>query len=310
MTKKREDANRTIGYYVLLAVKGVCMGAANVIPGVSGGTIAFITGIYQDLIQSIKSIDTNLFKMLFQGNLRSFWHKLNGNFLLAILCGVVLAIFSLAKLMLYLLNNHPIPIWSFFIGLVVASAIYVLKSLKGLNFWGVLIFVVGIGAVVLLSKLSPADTPKGYWFIFITGAVAICTMILPGISGSFVMMLMGMYHFIMEAVNHLYWDILFVFTAGALLGIISFSHLLSWLLKKYYNQTVCLLAGFMFGSIPKLWPWKEVLEEGVDRNLWPAKYAESTGLPSQTGLVILFILLGFLIVFGIEFFAKRMEKEK
>ena len=283
--------------YIVLAIKGVCMGAADVVPGVSGGTIAFVTGIYQELVNSIKSINLSLFALLFRGKVISFWRRLNGGFLLAVICGILLSIFSLAKLMLYLLDEHPIPVWSFFTGLVVASAIYVLKPLKGVNVWSWLWLALGIILAVVVCRLSPVETPNGYWFLFLTGAIAICAMILPGISGSFIMLLMGKYVVIMEAVTNLYWDVLLVFAAGAVVGIVSFSHLLSWMLKTYYNQTVCLLAGFMFGSIVKIWPWKG-MHLGVGAP------------PAQWGTGVLFIVLGFGVVFGVEFLAKRMQQAK
>ena len=267
------------------------MGAADVVPGVSGGTIAFVTGIYKELLDSIKSVNLSSFSLLFKGKLSAFWKQINGWFLLALFCGILTSIYSLANLIKYLLNIHPIPVWSFFAGLVVASAIYILKELKKWNIYAILALLVGIGLGFLTSRLSPAQTPNGYWFIFITGSIAICAMILPGISGSFIMVLMGKYDLMMEAVAGLYGNVLLVFVAGALIGIVSFSHLLSWLLKKYYTQTVCLLAGFMFGSVVKLW------------NNMP-----HIGFSSQGVAAALFILLGFVLVFGIEFLAKRMQK--
>ena len=286
----QEKSGRPFWSYVILAVKGVCMGVANWIPGVSGGTIAFVTGIYQELISSIKAVDLSLFKMLLQGNVRSVWRKVNGSFLVAVFSGVLLSLFSLANLMKYLLATHPIPMWSFFSGLVAASAIYVLTSLKGIKFGSWLVLVLGFVIAVVVCKISPTETPNGFWFIFLSGAVSVCAMILPGLSGSFVMILLGKYFFMMEAVTHLYWDIILVFAVGAAIGLVSFSHVLSWLLKKYYNPTVCLLVGFMFGSIEKIRPWREATFE-----------------PTQWGICVLFIALGFALVFGVEFLAKKTK---
>ena len=308
MTEEQQMSKRTAWYYVVLAIKGLCMGAADVVPGVSGGTIAFITGIYTELLNSIKSINLPLFRLLLKGKFIDFWRQLNGTFLLLLVFGILLSIFSLSKFMRYLLDTHPIPVWSFFMGLVIASAIYVLKPLKGLTYWSRLMLAAGIGAALIVSKFSPAETPNGYWFILLTGAIAICAMILPGISGSFIMLLMGKYEFIIDALSSLQWDILLAFAIGATIGIISFSRLLSWLLKTYYNQTVCLLAGFMFGSIEKIWPWKEAVSEGVHRNILPATYRDYTGFSPQTGVAVLFIFLGFFIVFGTEFLAKRVRR--
>lgn len=301
----KDLAKNSVWRYVVLAVKGLCMGAADVVPGVSGGTIAFVTGIYEELVNSIKSINISLFKLLLRGRFTAFWRTLNGNFLLAVLCGILLSVFSLSRLLIYLLDTYPIPVWSFFMGLVVASAIYVLKPLKGLGFGSGLMLVVGIAAAIVVCRLSPTETPENYWFVFLTGAIAICAMILPGISGSFVMLLLGKYRFMMDAVANLRWDVLFVFAAGAAIGIVSFSHVLSWLLKRYYNQTVCLLAGFMFGSVDKLWPWKETLPDAIQRNVLPAKFAHLTGQPAQMANALLFAVLGFAVVFGVEFLAKR-----
>ncbi|MCL1974215.1 MAG: DUF368 domain-containing protein [Bacteroidetes bacterium] len=284
---------RSIWSYLIVGLKGLCMGAADTVPGVSGGTIAFVTGIYVELLDSIRSINLSVCSLLIKGQLSAFWKQLNGWFLFTLLCGILASIYSLANLMRYLLQTHPLPVWSFFTGLVVASAIYILKDLKNWKVPGVLALLVGVGLGILVCTLSPTQTPDGYGFIFLTGAIAICAMILPGISGSFIMVLLGKYAFIMEAVSGLYWDVLLVFASGALIGIISFSHFLSWVLKKYYSQTVCLLAGFMFGSVAKI---------------WPAKHFTHTGLASQISLAALFILIGFIMVFGIEFLAKRMRR--
>ena len=190
MREKEIRLKRTFGHYVMLAVKGICMGAAEVVPGVSGGTIAFITGIYKELIESIKSINVPLFRLLFKGKFADFWKQLNGTFFIVLVGGNCLSLFSLSNLMKYLLRFHPIPTWSFFMGLVIASAIYMLKQLKGLTFGSGCMLAVGIGAALLVSRFSPAETPNAYWFILLTGAIAICAMILPGISGSFIMFLM------------------------------------------------------------------------------------------------------------------------
>ncbi len=304
-----EQEKRTFLSYMVIAVKGLCMGAADVVPGVSGGTIAFVTGIYQELINSIKSINFQAFKLLFQGRIAAFWKAINGTFLVAVLTGILVSVFSLAKLMVYLLHTFPIPVWSFFMGLVVASAIYVLKDLKKWSFWDVLMLIVGVAVAIIICKLSPTETPNAYWFIFLTGAIAICAMILPGISGSFIMLLLGKYLFIMAAVSEFNVPVLLVFAMGAIIGLISFSHLLSWLLKKYYNLTVCLLAGFMLGSIEKIWPWKEIISETMQKNILPGDYTAITGQPSQLGVALLFVAIGFIIVFGVEFLAKHVQRK-
>jgi len=286
------------------------MGAVDLVPGVSGGTIAFVTGIYEELVCTIKSIKFSLFRLLFKGKFAAFWNELNGSFLLALCSGIMVSIFSLSKVITYLIQTHPIPVWSFFMGLVAASAIYILKDLKKWSVQNIIFLLIGVALALIICRLSPTETSNGYPFIFLTGAIAICVMILPGVSGSFVMLLMGKYETIMYAVSTLQWDLLLVFAAGAITGILSFSRLLWWLLKRYYNQTVCLLAGFMFGSIEKIWPWKEMISEGVQNNTTPAKYFAYSGLPPQTTYAVLFMVLGVVIVFGIEFLSKRVRKAK
>ena len=177
--------------YLLLILKGCAMGAADVVPGVSGGTIAFITGIYEKLINSIKSIDLEAIRLLFQLKTTSFWKKINGNFLLSVLCGIGISIFSLAKLMTYLLTHHPIETWSFFFGLIIASALLVSKEFKKLDIFTIISLVAGICAAYTITVLTPASTPQSWWFILLSGAIAICAMILPGISGAFILVLLG-----------------------------------------------------------------------------------------------------------------------
>lgn len=289
------------------------MGAADVIPGVSGGTIAFLTGIYQELIDSIKSIDIKAIKLLFTGKIKEFWSSINGNFLVSLVLGIVISIFSLAKLMQYLLEFHPIPLWAFFFGLIVSSSVYILKGVDKWMFSRFVSLLVGIAIGAAICLLSPSETPDAYWFIFLSGAIAICAMILPGISGSFILLLLGKYQFMMSAVSEFNILILIIFIVGALIGIISFSHLLSWILKKYYFNTITLLAGIMIGSLLKVWPWKHLLDSGVDRPLLPFG---SNGFEAVTGMDpllwqgVLFFVVGLSVVFIIEFAAGSMKKEK
>ena len=228
--------------YTLLMLKGMGMGAADVVPGVSGGTIAFIVGIYDELIDSIKSINMHSLKLLFTGKITAFWKAINANFLLSLLFGIAVSILSLAKLMTYLLTNEPVLVWSFFFGLVLASTWFVSKDIKERNWKTILGFIAG---VVIAYYITIA---------------AICAMILPGISGSFILVLLGKYFYIMEAVNKLDLIVLGVFAFGALLGITSFSRVLSYALKHFRNITLSVLTGFMLGSLNKVWPWKEVVE--------------------------------------------------
>lgn len=296
--------------YLLTAVKGVAMGAADVIPGVSGGTIAFMTGIYQELIDSLKSIDLNSVKILLRGDIKSFWSHINGNFLVAVFSGVLFSVFTLARLMQYLLINHPIPLWSFFMGLIAASAIFILR---GIDKWGLshyLSLFIGIAIAVWISLVSPSETTEEWWFIFLSGSIAICAMILPGISGSFILLLMGKYAFMMQAIKELNIPVILIFLSGAVIGLISFSHFLSWLLKRYYKQTITLLAGFMIGSLLKVWPWKTLSErfEGIDYPVLPSQFEAITGSSPHLISAVIFFFIGLSIVFTIEIASKAMHK--
>jgi len=286
------------------------MGAADVVPGVSGGTIAFLTGIYTELLSSIKSINFNNLKLLFKGKFREFSESVNLKFLLAVGGGILTSIFSLARLMQYLLVHHPIPLWSFFMGLIAASAIYVLREIGKWRFTHIIALIAGIVVAAWICLVSPSQTTEAYWFVFISGAIAICAMILPGISGSFILLLLGKYAFIMKSVTELNVPILIIFATGAAIGIVSFSHFLTWLLKKYYKPTLCVLAGFMIGSLVKVWPWKRVIDEvsHIDRPILPGQYETLTGESAQLGLSLLFVAIGFSIVFIIEFMAKSLKK--
>ena len=249
---------------LMVLVKGCAMGAADVIPGVSGGTIAFITGIYETLLDSIRAFDLTALRLFLRGRWREWWRKVNGSFLFSLLAGIGISIFSLAKLMTWLLENHPVGVWSFFFGLIIASSVLVAREIKRWNVWSVVSGIIGIVIAYYITVVTPTETPDAWWFIILSGAIAICAMILPGISGSFILLLMGKYLFIMEAVHELNVGVLALFAVGAVAGIISFSHVLSWLLKHYHNVTVSLLTGFMVGSLNKVWPWKETLTTSVN----------------------------------------------
>lgn len=295
---------RSIKSYLVLALDGLLMGAANVIPGVSGGTIAFLTGIYKELVDSLKSIDATAVKLFFKGKFKEFWKAINGNFLLAVFAGVVISIFSLAKLMQYLLEAHPVQVWSFFFGLILVSTAFILKDLGKFTIKNALSFLVGAALGVFICIATPATTPDSLLFIFLCGAITFCTMILPGISGSFILLLLGKYSFMLDAVTELRIVILLVFAAGALVGLLCFSHFLSWLLKKYYNATLSMLCGLMCGSLLKVWPWKETLPTGTDHVLLPSQYAGDPQLASA----IIWMLVGAALVAAINLAAAKSKK--
>ncbi|WP_321346402.1 DUF368 domain-containing protein [uncultured Draconibacterium sp.] len=310
--------NRSAKDYFTLVLKGMGMGAADVVPGVSGGTIAFITGIYEELINSIKSINLTAIKLLLSFKIAEFWKAINGTFLISVFIGVGISVFSLAKGLEYLLHHYPILVWSFFFGLIVASAIYVARSIKRWKADTVIGGLAGIVIAYLITVITPAEANTSYWFIFLSGAIAICAMILPGISGSFILVLLGMYKFILSAVGDMNIAVILTFLVGAAVGIIAFSNVLSWLLKKYHNTTIAVLAGFMVGSLNKVWPWKEVTQTIIDRhgelkpiaerNILPSTYEQITGHEAWLLGAILLAVAGFALIFVVEGLGKKLKK--
>lgn len=288
---------RKLKDYLMLSVKGMCMGAADVVPGVSGGTIAFITGIYDELINSIKSINAASLKMFFTGKWGEFWKMINGKFLLFLLAGIGISVFSLAKIITWLLVAYPVLVWSFFFGLVLASTWFVGKDVKERNWKTALGFLLGAALAFYITVATPAETPSHFLFIFLCGAIAICAMILPGISGSFILVLLGKYFFIMEAVKTLDLKVIAIFGIGACVGITSFSRLLSYALSHMRNITLAVLSGFMLGSLNKVWPWKETIE-GVEQNVAPNAFVWQA---------VCLALLGFVMVYGIEKISSKSE---
>ncbi len=275
------------------------MGAADVIPGVSGGTIAFIVGIYEELIESIRSINLKSLKLLFSFKLKEFWTAVNGNFLLSLVAGIAASFLLLAKTMTWLLKNERLLTFAFFFGLILASTYYVSKRIKKWDWSRVVAFIIGGIIAFYITMVSPAQTPNDLWFIFICGAVAICAMILPGISGSFILLLFSKYEYMMGALTEFRMSVILTFVCGAAIGITSFSHLLSWLFRKYHDMTVAVLSGFMLGSLNKIWPWKEQISETVEKNILPNEQI----LPA-VGL----ILLGCVVVVVIETVSNRKDK--
>ncbi|MBE6251201.1 MAG: DUF368 domain-containing protein [Bacteroidales bacterium] len=309
---------RKIKDYLMITVKGACMGAADVIPGVSGGTIAFIMGIYDEFVGSIAKIDKEAVRLLFTGHFRDFWKHINGGFLTSLIIGIALSVVTLAGLMQLLLKDYPIQTWSFFFGLIIASSIFILKGIADWKFKDGLLLVCGIALGAVVCTLSPTQTPDALWFIFLSGAIAICAMILPGISGSFILLILGKYEFIMASISEcltnigalwgssgadsaLFWEstlTLVIFLVGAVTGILGFSKFLHWLLARWHRGTLLILAGFIIGSLVKIWPWNN--EEAL------MQVERAGGL--QIGWAIGFALIGFFLVTGIEIAGKRLTK--
>lgn len=295
------------------------MGVADVIPGVSGGTIAFISGIYEELIGSIKSIDADAFKLLARFQIKSFWKSINGNFLITVLAGIVTSLLSLARLMTYLLEHHPIPVWSFFFGLILVSAPLIMRDIKKWDIATVISGILGIVIAYLITILSPTETPTNLPFIFFCGALAICAMILPGISGAFILLLIGKYEYMIKALISFDIPVIIVFVIGCFLGLLGFSRFLSWILTHYRFPTLALLAGFMIGSLNKVWPWKEITafrinSEGLqvaalDQSILPWQYVEKTGQDPKLFLAVLFVALGIFLVVAIEKIAAILKSK-
>lgn len=292
---------RGIKDYGMLMLKGIAMGAADVVPGVSGGTVAFIVGIYEELINSIKSINPTNLKLLFSLRIAEFWKAINANFLLALVSGIAISIFSLAKLITYLLENEPVLVWAFFFGLVLSSTYFVAKTITQWDWKTYLFFVIGTVGAYFITVATPTETPNNLFFIFLCGAIAICAMILPGISGSFILVLLGKYFYIMSAVKSLDIVVMLVFICGAFIGITSFSNVLSFLLRRFHNTTIATLAGFMLGSLNKVWPWKETVETYVDSHGHIKPLVEENILPNTPlweGIGLM--LFGFILVYVLE----------
>ena len=293
--------------FLKTAIKGACMGAADVIPGVSGGTIAFIMGIYDDFVGSIARIDSHAVRMVLKGRFREFWNHINGSFLLSLVAGIGLSILSLAKLMQTLLSDYPVQTWAFFFGLIVASSLFILRGISGWKIKEAILLTVGIIAGIAICTLSPTRTPDDLWFIFISGAIAICAMILPGISGSFILLILGKYQYIMGCISDLVsgidiadnLTILAVLITGAVTGILGFSKFLHWMLARWNKETLVVLAGFIIGSLVKIWPWS---------NTEALIQAEAAG-SMLYGSAAIFALIGFFLVTGIEIAGKKISKK-
>jgi len=289
------------------------MGAADVVPGVSGGTIAFISGIYEELINSIKSIDHISVKVLFKEGIPAFLKHINARFLITLLVGIGISVVSLVRVIHYLLDNHPILIWSFFFGLILASAFSVAKQIKKWNFLVIILGLVGIGIAYFVGVATPSETPDSLWFVFISGMLAICAMILPGISGSFILLLLKKYEFITGAISDFNISVLGTFAAGAAVGITSFSHLLSWLFKRFHDATIAILSGFMIGSLNIVWPWKEVIETRLNSKGIEVPFRFESVLPNdfsgepQMLPAFLLMILGIALILLLDRVTKKAD---
>jgi putative membrane protein len=301
-----------------LFLKGVLMGAADIVPGVSGGTIAFITGIYERLLLSLQSILPALIELIKDRNFSCFWKTINGSFLITLFSGILLSVIIFAKLIAYLLVTHPVPLWSFFFGLIVASVAIIGKQISE---WNIRLFISVVAGVLIaycLTQLSPASVEHSYLNAFLSGLVAICAMILPGISGSFILVMLGTYSFILGAIKDFDMLVLMIFTSGCLIGLLSIANVLVWAFSHFRNVTLALLTGFMIGALTKVWPWKEVLTYREDRhgrllplleqNVLPDTYELLNGVPAQIEMALVCFVGAVFGVLFLESFAGRSKK--
>jgi putative membrane protein len=311
-----EKKPRSITQLAGISLRGLAMGAADVIPGVSGGTIAFITGIYEELIGSISNINLAAFKKLKNEGISSFWKHVNGNFFVALILGIGISVLSLARAVTYLLVEYPVLLWAFFFGLIVGSAQLILKTVKKWDAKTVIGLIIGTAVAAYISTIHVVASGGDSWYIVLSGAIAICAMILPGISGAFILVLLGSYAMIIEGLKNLDFMIIGLFALGCLIGILSFSRLLKYLFENYKNLVLATLSGFLIGSLLKIWPWKNPMgdaplvvhsdgkEDWMMANVLPGNFI---GEP-QIIYVIILAIVGYLLVYLMEKFGNKSEK--
>jgi putative membrane protein len=300
---------------IIVVLKGAGMGAANVIPGVSGGTIALITGVFERLINAIKSFDLTAIRFILKGKFKEFVLHTDFYFVLALVLGMIIALFSLARILGYLFSNYPVYIWSYFFGLIMASVYFVGQTVEKWKLAVIISFLIGATIAVFIFFLKPAEGNENFFYLLLCGVAGISSMILPGLSGSFILILMGNYLLVLDAVNNFRFDILLPAAIGIVFGLIGFSHLLSWVYKKFRNQTIALLTGFILGSLLIIWPWKEkifatnALGEMLLKNGDPIIARYELALPvsftSEVLIAFTMMVLGIMSIWLIEWAAKR-----
>ncbi|MDC3277970.1 DUF368 domain-containing protein [Acidimicrobiia bacterium] len=286
---------------LFLYLKGAAMGAADIVPGVSGGTIALITGIYEELISSIKNINSKLFKILLKNGIKEFWNALNGNFLLVLLTGIFTSVILLAQVIVFLLVNHEFKLWGFFFGLIIASAFLILKDIQSHNIKSILLMLFGILIAAIISLSSTTSFPNSDIFIFITGSIAITAMILPGISGSFILLLLSKYEFIINAIKDFDIRVILVFGLGCICGLLIFSRFLHFLFQNYKDNLLSVLSGFLIGSLIKIWPFRMVIETRIDSDGIEEAMITQPVIPTSQDIesilmFLLFSIFGYLLI--------------
>jgi len=302
-------SSQSLRNFIILAIKGFLMGAANVIPGVSGGTMALILGIYEELINAIRSINLKFLRRITRFNIKEALSSVSWPFLVPVGLGILLATFSLAEVLSWLLDRYPVIVWSFFFGLIVSSVITVSRVIKQWRIPTIVAIVVGTITAYGLFGVIPVSTPNAPWFIFVSGFIAICAMILPGISGAYILVLLGKYRYILEALNNKDFFTLFIIASGALVGLISFAQILGWLLKRYHDLTMAILIGLMCGSLRKIWPWKETVTTFIDSHGKEIPSLQSNIIPSsftsEVLCALLFMFIGILVIWGLDLWARK-----
>ncbi len=328
--------------YLIISFKGMAMGAADAVPGVSGGTIAFISGIYEELINTISNVNLTTLKILKTDGIQAFWTKVNGNFLLALLIGMGISFASFMKLAKYLIEQHPILIWSFFFGLIVASILFIGKQITKWNIATIIAVIAGAILAYYITSLPSMASNDNPFFLFFAGAIAICAMILPGISGSFILVILGTYKTLSVAIDSFDIKKIAIFALGAIVGLLSFSRVLKWLFKHYHNITLAVLTGFIFGSLNKIWPWKETISVMSDttrevvsftsvsdlgtlsvyqktiqdfesyktimeKSISPSHYSELNQIDAQVLTAIALMVAGFLTIFILEKIGNKVK---
>ncbi|QCX00534.1 DUF368 domain-containing protein [Aggregatimonas sangjinii] len=303
--------SRSLLQYFIITLKGIAMGAADVVPGVSGGTIAFISGIYEELITSINEINLSLFDTFKKKGIQAVWKQVNGSFLFALFIGIFISLFSLATLVSWLLANEPILVWSFFFGLVFASIFFVGKEVEKWNIGAVIMLFIGAILAFYITTLPPSENSESLLYLFLSGALAVCAMILPGISGAFILVLLGSYKTILEAVHK--WDFQVVVTVGlgAIFGLLSFAKLLKWMFSNYKNITLALLTGFILGSLNKIWPWKRILETRTfGEKIIPIKTQNISPFAFEDDPQLLFAILAAVVGFSLIFILEKVASKE
>ena len=295
-------------HYLSLFIKGLCIGSADILPGVSGGTIALITGIYEELLEAIQAFDLTAFRLCKTGQFKPLWKHLHGDFLLPLLAGISLSLTIAVRLVMHLLAHYPIQTWSFVGGLLVVSACTVYQQIRQWHLHTLLISLGGIFLAHSVTHATPLYTPHTSWFIGLSGIIAVCAMLLPGISGSFMLLLLGKYTFMLDALKNFKLDILVTFALGGVVGLLGFSRLIAWLLRKYHDHTLALLAGFMLGSLRKIWPWKQYFPPltlgssslAVAQNISPLQFQACCHQDPLVLQAFFCMSLGMLLVVGME----------